>query len=355
MSAVAATHSAPVRALAELLGAPILGSPDIIVTGVDTLDKAGPQTLSFVRDTRRLAEWRSSRCGAALVARDVASQVNPDDPGLAGRAIIVVDDPDLAMITLLKAITPAPHQAPGVHPAAIIDPTATIGEGVSVGPGVVVGPRAVIGAGVTLQANCYIGAAACVGDRTFFHPSVTLLDRCTIGADCIVHSGVVIGADGFGYRPAPGGKGLIKIPHAGTVEIGSQVEIGANTCIDRGKFGPTVIGDGTKIDNLVQIAHNCRIGRCCIICGHSALAGSVVLGDGVTVAGGVGVADNRTVGAGATLAARAAVMDNVPAGETWFGYPARPFRHAMRTVSALDHLLDWMPVLRRKLREGKGL
>jgi UDP-3-O-[3-hydroxymyristoyl] glucosamine N-acyltransferase len=158
---------------------------------------------------------------------------------------------------------------------------------------------------------------------------------------------VVIGADGFGYRPAPDGRGLAHIPHVGTVEIGDFVDVGANSCIDRAKFGATTIGSGTKIDNLVQIAHNCRIGRSCILCGQVGLAGSVVLGDGVVLGGAASVADHLTLGAGVRIAARSGVMNDIPAGETWVGLPAAPAGESMRNYAAFRRLGEMAQKLKR--------
>ncbi len=170
------------------------------------------------------------------------------------------------------------------------------------------------------------------------HPHVSVLDRCIIGNDCVLHAGVAIGADGFGYRPSPDGRGLLKIPHIGNVVIGDHVEIGANSCVDRAKFGSTTVGNGTKIDNLVQIAHGCRVGRSCIICGQTGMAGSVIVGDGVIIGGGVGVADNVEIGSGARIAALSGVTGNVPAGQTWMGAPAAPAGEWRRTYAAMRRM-----------------
>jgi UDP-3-O-[3-hydroxymyristoyl] glucosamine N-acyltransferase len=195
------------------------------------------------------------------------------------------------------------------------------------------------------MASVTIGAAAAVGRGTVLHPGVVMGERCRVGAGCILHGGVIIGADGFGYRPSE--RGPVKVPHIGNVEIGNAVEIGANSCIDRAKFGSTTIGDGTKIDNLVQIAHNCRIGRGCLICGVTGMAGSVTLGDGVIVGGHVGIADNLTIGDRAVIAAKSGVICNVPAGETWWGFPAAPARSAARCYAIHRDL----PNLIKRVRE----
>jgi len=179
---------------------------------------------------------------------------------------------------------------------------------------------------------------------------VAIGQRCHIGRDCLLHAGVVIGADGFGFAADDSGRGIAKVPHIGNVTIGDHVEIGANTCIDRAKFGSTSIGDGTKIDNLVQIAHNCRIGKCCLICGQSGLSGSVTLGDGVILAGNVGVADNLTLGAGARVGGRSSVNNDIPPGETWLGTPAQPIREAGMNMAVYRDLARHIRELRKLMR-----
>jgi len=336
-------------ALAAMLGGELVGPPDLVITSVDAIDKAGPGGLTFIRAERYADRWASSRASVALVTRGLA--VRGHDP--EKRALIYVDDADLAIARLLEHFAPPPPTfPPGIHPTAVVDPSATVAPTAHIGPHCVVGPGAVIGDGAVLLAQCYVGPAARIGARSVLHPAVTVLDRCVVGERCILWPGVRIGADGFGYRPAPAtgdGRpgGLIKIPHIGNVVIGNDVEIGANTCIDRGKFGPTTIGDGTKIDNLCQIGHNCSIGRHVIICGLAGIAGSVVVEDGVIIAGHVGIADNLRIGAGATISAKAGVMSNIPPGETWFGTPAGPHKDQMRSYAALRKLSDHLRTLKK--------
>lgn len=333
--------------LARTLGGEVIGDGALALTALDAIEGAGPATLSFVRDARRLAQWRASRCGAALVSRsllDAEEQAPPLEPG---RALIVVQDADLATVSVLQSLACPPEYPRGTHPHATVDPSATVDPTASIGPGARVGAGAVVAARAAVLANAVVGNGAKVGPDSVIQPGAVVQDGCVIGAGVILHPGVVIGADGFGYRPAPDGRGLVKIPHIGNVVIEDGVEIGANTTVDRGKFGSTVIGAGTKIDNLVQIGHNCRIGRSCIICGAVGLAGSVTLGDGVTLAGGVGVADNRVIGSGATVGAGSGVMDDIPARETWVGYPARPARTTMRLVAAIEQLPDLISKVRK--------
>lgn len=337
-------------ALAELLGAELLGPDDIALSGIEPIDAAGPGALTFIRSSAYLGRWNTSRAGAALVSRGLLA---PDDRGALDtetRAILLVDNADLALNRLLAAVARDPWRPEGVSPLASIDPAAKVHGSVRVGAFVTIGPESVVGPGSILHTGVTIGAEVRIGEGCELHARVVVQDRCVIGDRVVMHPGVVIGADGFGYLPAPEGKGLVKIPHAGTVEIRNDVEIGANSCVDRGKFAPTVVGEGTKIDNLCQIAHNVRIGRSCIICGSCAIGGSSVLGDGVTLAGKVGVADNLTLGDGATVSAYSAVMRDIPAGQTWGGAPAQPFTAYMRAVAGLNRL----PELLRRVRSLGG-
>jgi len=329
--------------IAASIGAELIGRSDLSITGVDSLEHAGPGSLTFVRSSKYASRWAASNADAALVTRGI--DVEGHDP--TRRALLIVENADAAMIVLLRLFTPTkPRPIPGIHPTAIVDPTAIIGQGVHVGPFCCIGAGTTIGDGSVLSSHVFLGDNVSVGTITTLHTGVKVLDGCTIGSACALWPNVVIGADGFGYIPAPDGRGLLKIPHVGGVTIGDQVEIGAGSCIDRGKFGQTTVGDGTKIDNLVQVGHNVRIGRGCIICGMSGLAGSVTLGDGVVIAGHVGITDNITIGSRATVTAKSAVMCSIPPGQVWFGYPARPHLEHKRALA----LMYKLPALNRAVR-----
>jgi UDP-3-O-[3-hydroxymyristoyl] glucosamine N-acyltransferase len=305
-------------------------------------DESDTSALTFLRSAGFARKWLAQAGGphAALVGESAFAGLSPESlASLRDRALIVVADADLALIEVLKAMVPAsPIRGAGLHPSSVVDPGASVDPSAHVGPGCVVEAGAAIGAGAMLIAQCFVGVGARVGDGSILHPGVRVLERCVVGRRCILHSGVVVGADGFGYRPRPDGRGLLKIPHIGNVVLGDDVEIGANTCVDRAKFGSTAIGSGTKIDNLVQIAHNCVIGRSCVLCGEVGLAGSVTLGDGVVLGAKVGIADNLTIGAGAQVGAAAGVMNDIPAGETWLGMPARPAKETLRMMAELRKL-----------------
>lgn len=333
--------------IAHALGGQLIGRADLAIGDVAGLEQAGPTSLSFIRSGKYAAMWTRSRAPAAIVTRGV--DVPGHDP--AARALIVVENADLAMIKLLEIAAQAlPLHAPtaGTHPAAIVDPSAKIAPSARIGAGSVVGPRSVIGEGVVVMPRVTIGADVVIGAGTILHPGVVIYDRCRIGAQCLFHGNVVIGADGFGFVPDPQGRGVIKVPHIGTVEIGNGVEIGSCSCVDRGKFGATRIGDGTKIDNLVQVGHNCDIGRSVLICGTTGIGGSVSIGDGVVIGGCTGVVDNVKIGAGARIGAKTGVLNNVPAGETWTGLPACPHRQQMRTWAAVRKLPDVLRALKRE-------
>lgn len=331
--------------LAERLGAELRGAAGVALTHIAGMDEAGPDALTFIRDEKFASRWGEARAGAAIVTRGLEQGLEPGE----ARALLIVDDADLALARLLEIIA-EPHTppAPGVHATAVVDAEASLGEGVRVGPHASIGPGCVVGAGSLLHAGVRLGAGVRVGESCDLRAGVVIEDRCTIGDRVVIHANAVIGADGFGYRE--GEAGLVKIPHAGAVTIGDDVEIGAGTTIDRGKLGDTRIGAGTKIDNLVQIGHNCEIGRCCILCGQVGLAGSVRVGDFATLGGAVGVRDNVRIGSRAKVGARSGVMADIPDGESWVGVPAAPFRESMRSYAAIRSLPDTLKRVDRALR-----
>jgi UDP-3-O-[3-hydroxymyristoyl] glucosamine N-acyltransferase len=318
------------RQIADAVGGALDGPGDVAVEAVEQLDLASAGQVTFVRDQARAQQAAGTRASAVLVASGVELAATD------GRAMIRVDNVDLAVAKVLEMLAPPPVRpvAGGEHtyfdPAASHGQDVIVGTGCYIGPGVTVGDRTVIHANVSVLDDSVIGSDCCI------YPGVVVRERCVLGDRVILHSNVVIGADGFGYTPSADRTHVVKIPHIGTVSIDSDVEIGASTCVDRGKFAATTIGAGTKIDNLCQIAHNCRIGRGCLIAGQTGLAGSVTLKDGVILGGNVGVAEHITIGAGAKLAAKSGVMTDVPAGVTWGGVPARDIRDAKREFIAMQ-------------------
>lgn len=340
--------------LAGALGGTLRGNGSASLARLAGVEEARTDTLTFVRTAHFAEKWAASPSPAAIVSMALADHAQACATRLGrweGRALIVVPDADAALTRLLAQLAPSPIEhgpAQGVDPSASVDPSAHVHPSARVGPGCVVGAHASIEAGAILIAQVYVGPRARVGVGCLLYPQSRVLERCVLGARCILHCGATIGADGFGYHASADGRGLTKIPHIGIVELGDDVEIGANACIDRAKFGATSIGAGTKIDNLVQIGHNVTIGRCCIICGNAGISGSVTVGDGVVIGGGAGIADGLRIGSGAKVAAAAGVTGNVPAGETYMGTPAMPLREARRMLASLLRLGKGVDHVRRE-------
>jgi UDP-3-O-[3-hydroxymyristoyl] glucosamine N-acyltransferase len=324
-----------IQAIAQQLSGTIVGEATLVITGIEQIEIAEPGQLTFVGGKKYVPLWETSRASAALVSEGLVVE-----PG-QGRALIRVRNADLAMAEVLALFEPpAPVAATGIHPTATVEATATLGAGVTIGAGCFVGAGVQIGAGTKLYPHVTILDETRIGAQCILWPGVVIRDRCVVGNGCILHPNVSIGADGFGYRPAADGRSLVKIPQIGTVTLGDAVEIGANSCVDRGKFSATTIGAGTKIDNLVQIGHNCRIGRSCVIAACTGVAGSVTMGDGVMVGGCVALRDHITIGAGARIGGGAGVMADVAAGKTVLGAPADDYLQAMRQFAALKKLPD---------------
>jgi len=319
----------------------VIGDGSAVVTAIAPLDRAGPSDLTFLAKAQYAPLLAGSQAGVVLVAPELA------DSAGAPRARIVVDKPYDALLELIPRFHAPPVRTPGVDPSARIGRGARIGSEVTIGPGVVLGADAHIGDRVWLEAHTVIGAGVAVGEDSHLYPGVTLYAGTTLGRRVIVHAGARIGSDGFGYVFRDGAHR--KIPHVGRCVVGDDVEIGANTTIDRGSIDDTVIGAGTKIDNLVHIGHNCRVGRACLLMAQVGLSGSARVEDGCILAGQAGVAGHRTIGRGATVGAQAGVFGDVPAGEAWSGYPARPHRESMRAYAALFRLAPLMRRLERLL------
>jgi UDP-3-O-[3-hydroxymyristoyl] glucosamine N-acyltransferase len=300
------------------------------VSDVAPLDVAGPHDLSFFDNRRYLGQFLASGAGACIVDPEFAGRA-PD-----GMALLLTKRPYRGYAKVAQAFYPVPRARPGVHPSAVVDPSAAVGEGSEVGPGVVIGAGAQVGRGCRIEANAVIGDAVVVGDGTVIGPNASLA-FCHIGRACQVHAGARIGTRGFGFSMDP--EGFVDVPQLGRVLVEDGVEIGANSTIDRGAGPDTVIGAGAKIDNLVQIGHNVRIGRGCVLVAQSGVAGSSVLQDFVAVAAQAGVSGHLKIGAGARIGAKAGVMRDVPGGMTVLGSPARPVRDFFRLVALWDRQL----------------
>ena len=334
------------EAIATLVSGELIGDGKTTVSGVAPLDRAGASELSILSSARYAPLLAGTKAGVVLIDpefRDVAGQP---------RARIIVKQPLEKLLSLLPTLYPEKPAVPGVAATARIGKGAAIGEKVSIGEYAVIGAGAKLGTGVTIGAHCVIGENVSVGEGARLLPGVTIYAGATIGARTIVHSGARIGCDGFGYVFGDGVHN--KIPHVGRCIIGDDVEIGANTTIDRGSIDDTVVGNGTKIDNLVHIAHNVRIGEKCLVMAQVGIAGSVTIGDGAILAGQAGISGHLSIGAGARLAAQAGVFGDIPAGESWSGYPARPHRESLRASAALFKLAGMMRQLEKLLEEPES-
>ncbi|ANT51806.1 UDP-3-O-(3-hydroxymyristoyl)glucosamine N-acyltransferase [Mesorhizobium amorphae] len=334
--------------VANLTGAQLVDSGQSLISieALAPANEGGQDALVFVDGKRNFALMQSLKAAAVLCPAEFAGKAP------AGIAVLIHPRPQQAFalvgrLLFPQAATPGPMTGEtGISPHAHIDPSAHVETGAIIEAGAVIGPRVSVGGGTVIAPHAVIGHSCQIGRDGYIGPG-TSVQYALIGNRVIIHGGARIGQDGFGF--VGGAKGPERVPQIGRVIIQDDVEIGSNTTVDRGAMSDTIIGQGTKIDNLVQIAHNVRIGRNCIIAGLSGISGSVVVGDNVTMGGGVGLADHLTIGTGAKLAARSGFMSNVPAGEIWGGYPAQPMAEAMREIAMLRKLART-----RKQGDGNG-
>ena len=324
----------PIVELNELINGELIGNKDLLISGPEQLERAKIGHISFIGNRKYIKAWQSSNAMAAIINNSI--ELEPEE----GKALIRVKNADLAMVKILEYFNPgSPKLDTGIHPMATVHETAIIGEDCVISAGCYIGKNVVLGKDVFLYPNVSILDDTSIGNNTIIWSGTVIRERSEIGSYCIFHSNVSIGSDGFGYRPSDDGRGLIKIPQIGNVVIGHHVEIGANSCVDRGKFSSTVIGDGCKIDNLVQIGHNSVMGRSCIMAGGSGLAGSVTLGDGVIIGGSASIKDHTTIHSGAIVGGGSGVMSDVAAGKTVLGYPACDSKDMLKQWVALRNLI----------------
>jgi UDP-3-O-[3-hydroxymyristoyl] glucosamine N-acyltransferase len=316
--------------LAARLGLRVRGNGNRQITAAASLADAGPDDLTFVSAAKYFEAGLDSGAGCFIASSDF--------PAASDRTVIESAQPRAHFAQALALLYPAAPIHAGIHPSAVIHASATVDETAEISPFVAIGRNASVGARVRIGASTSIGADSSVGRDSVIHARVSIYGRVSIGERAVIHSGAVIGADGFGFELA--GSAFRKVPQVGRVEIGDDVEIGANCCIDRATLGVTVIGDGTKLDNMVHIGHNCQIGRHVLIVAQTGLAGAVTVGDYAVIGGQVGVGDKARIEAKAVIGSGAGILSSkiVHAGEPVWGTPARPLRQYLRQLATLARL-----------------
>jgi UDP-3-O-[3-hydroxymyristoyl] glucosamine N-acyltransferase len=340
--------SYPLKYLASKVGATLVGDGEIEIVGLCPLDEPAPKHLAFSRavSVKHLAEeLKTAKIAAVMTSAHL--NVQSDRIHIP---VLMVPDPLGAIVDLIPLFYEGVQPAPAISPKADIDPSAELGPGVSVGAFCSIGANVKIGAGARLYPQVVLYPGAVVGERSVLHSGVIIREHCIVGNDCILHNGCVIGADGFGYIP-DAQMGLKKVPQVGIVKIEERVEIGANTCVDRAALGITLIGAGTKIDNLVQIGHNVKTGQCVIICGQVGIAGSCRLDSGVVIGGRVGIADHLHIASGVRVGGHAGVTSNLETKDDYSGFPAVPAHQWRRQSIMLARLAEAWPKLRKLLKE----
>ncbi|MBP6962879.1 MAG: UDP-3-O-(3-hydroxymyristoyl)glucosamine N-acyltransferase [Armatimonadetes bacterium] len=328
--------------LAGMVGGEVVGDPSVVIAGAADIEDACAGDIVFADSPKNLDDALASAAAAVIAHPDAKS---------ASKPLIRAANPKLSFARAISALTPEPERPVGIDSTSRVGTGLKAGRDVSIGFNAFVGDDVTLGDGVWIHPYAYIGSNVSVGNGSVIRPMVAVLDNVTIGVGVTIHAGSVIGADGFGYI-AVGGE-HIKIPQVGSVVIGDNVEIGANCTIDRARTGKTEIGSGTKIDNMVHIAHNVTIGRNCIIVAQTGISGSVEIGDRVMFGGQCGVADHVTIGDGAMMCARTGVIGDVPAGAFVYGFPARPHKDEMRVQAAtrkLPELLKTVRHLEKRIR-----
>jgi len=330
------------QAVADLVGGRLLGDGGVNIRAVEPLDRAGPEALSFAVSARYAAGLDNSRAGAVLVPEALAQVRGPGTR-------IVVPDPYSALVRVLHALYPKDPAHAGVDATVRLGPGTRLGSNVSIAAFVVLGRDVQIGARCQLAHGASVGDGVSIGDDTIIGPGVVCYAGTRIGSRVVLKAGAVIGGDGFGYLSD--GKRHTRIPHVGRCILEDEVEVGSNTCIDRGSIDDTVIGRGTKVDNLVQVGHNVRIGERCLIMAGVGIAGSTRIGNDVILAGHVGITDHLVIGDRARIAAKSAIFGDVPPGASFSGHPARPHRQFLRAQAAMYRLAPIVDELERLVPE----
>lgn len=330
--------------LARMVGGVPVGDPRFCITGAASVESAGPNDITFAESARLLEVAVRGPAGAVIAKHG---------EDLQGKPGILVENPRFSFAGTLAIFAPCvPRPPEGIHKESVVAESALIGKGVRIGPKAVIEARAVLGDGVIIYPGVYVGEDTKIGDGTVVYPNAVIREHVSIGKGVIIHGGAIIGACGFGFVTYENEHH--KIPQTGTVIVEDDVEIGANTCIDRGTMGATIIGKGTKIDNLVQIGHNVRIGEHCIIVAQTGIGGSSEIGEGTVLAGQAGISDHVTIGPASTVAGCTLVSTNLPPGSFVSGRPARPHKEQLKMEAASRKLPDVLEKLRdleRRLSE----
>ncbi len=313
----------------------VSGDPSALITGVGPLTQAGPGEASFLDNRRYLPQLAETKAAVVVLSADFAGRVP------AGTAAIVTDQPYLGFGRLARQLVPAPPVVPGVHPTAVVDPTAILGAGAQIGPYAVIGARAEIGADCVIGPHAVVGDAVALGEgcRIGAHASIS---HCIAGRGVVLHPGARVGQEGFGFAVTKEGR-FETMPQLGRVMLGDAVEIGANACVDRGSQSDTVLGAGTRLDNMVQVGHNVRTGPGCVLVAHVGISGSTELGAGVQMGGQSGVAGHVKIGDRVQVAAQSGIISDVAAGEVVGGSPAWPMRETLRAFAALRRMAKAKP------------
>ena len=320
-----AGHILSLEEVAVLVGGRVEGDPSIRVRGIAPLDQACQGEMGFLAQRRYLKHLDTYRAEALLVSEDLAGEAG----FVPGR--VVVKEAHASLPPLLEHFYPAPEAHSGIHPTAVLGRGVELGVGVAIGPYAVLEEGARVGDRSRIGPHCVVGAGCLLGADSVLHPHAVLYPGTQLGARVILHAGVCLGVDGFGYIPVEGEQK--KVPQVGMCIVGDDVEIGANTCIDRGSIGQTTLGRGTKLDNLVHMGHNVQVGEGVMITGQVGFAGSSRIGDGVVFGGQAGIGGHLEIGAGAQIAGQAGVIGNIPAGAAVSGFPARDNREYLRAMS----------------------
>lgn len=332
------------KEIAKAIDGEIVGCPDVVITGICGIKEAGQGDITFLSNLKYQPFLEKTLAAAIITSRDIKSAAKP---------IIRTENPSLAFVKAVSLFTADNVRHPkGIHPTVILGKEVILGKNVAVGPYVIIEDNVSIGDNTIIYGGCYIGHHTSIGKNTLVYPNVSIRESVSVGNSVVIHSGTVIGSDGFGFVNIDGK--YRRIPQTGTVIIEDEVDIGSNVTIDRARFEKTVIGRGTKIDNLVQIAHNVIIGENSIIVAQAGISGSTVLGKNVTLAGQAGLAGHLTVGDGATVAAQGGVTKSIPPNTLVSGYPAKPHDVAKRVnacVQNLPRLYETVNTLKQKIQE----